>query len=121
MKLKPVIIELIEKGYHNQRIAKAVGASINYVVTLRADYNAASPVVYRSRIAEPKIGTKSRIVYDFILANPDCSFTDTVKRTGMDQGLVGSIRRRLLSVKKYREMLPQKQAMFDVDLSELKL
>ncbi len=121
MKLKPQIIRLIELGYHNQQIAEAVGASINYVVTLRADYNAVSDVVYRSRIAEPKTGTKSRIVYDFILANPDCSFADTVKRTGMDHGLVGSIRRRLLSIKKYREMLPQKQAMFDVELSELKL
>lgn len=121
MKLKPIIIELIEKGYNNHQVAVASGASLNYVVSIRADYNAVSPVVYRSQSLAPKVGTKSRIVYDFILANPSCGFTETVERTGMDRGLVGTIRRRLLSIKKYRSMLPQKQAMFDVDLSELKL
>ena len=94
MTLKLQIINLIEKGYHNKQIAAALNASLRYVVTVRADLNAASPVVYRSRIDLPKAGTKSRELCDFIKANPSMCFNEIVAATGHDRGLIGSVKRR---------------------------
>jgi hypothetical protein len=94
MTLKLQIINLIEKGYHNKQIAAALNASLRYVVTVRTDFNAASPVVYRSRIELPKAGTKSRELCEFIKANPSMSFNEIVAATGQDRGLIGSVKRR---------------------------
>ena len=100
MKLKPQIINLIELGYQNRQIAAALNASLRYVVTIRAEFNAASPVVYRSRIDAPKPGTKSRELCEFIKANPAMSFNELVAATGQDRGLIGSVKRRFFPTNK---------------------
>lgn len=88
MTLKLQIINLIEKGYHNKRIASVLNASLRYIVTVRSDYNESAPVWIASRQKEPKQGTDSRKAYEFMIANPEATTSEVCKAAGVNNNAV---------------------------------
>lgn len=94
--MKPTIIDLIEQGYGNLEIVKAVKCSNHYTRHVRAEYNKLVAERKRSLHSEPKPGTKSRIAYDYLVANPKARTSDVQKATGVDRGTCSVVRSRYI-------------------------
>lgn len=93
--LKSSIIELIEKGYNNQEIVDAVNTADEYVVSVRCRYNKIQGIERKRSLHKmPKVGTQCRVVYDYIIEHPGCSFGELLNGTGIDSSLCGYVRRR---------------------------
>lgn len=94
--MKPAIIDLIEQGYGNAEIVKAVKCSNRYACHTRSEYNKLVKDRKRSLHSEPKHGTKSRLAYDYLVANPKATTVEVQKATGVDRGTCSVVRSRYI-------------------------
>lgn len=117
---KPIIIAMIEQGYDNAEISRALCTSNSNVSNVRVEYNQAAARPIPSRVAKPKQGTQSRKVYEFIKANPNASNKTTVEATGVNSGTCSKVRQRYFEGRS-RERLPPPVVAHSVSLNELAL
>lgn len=116
--LRRAIIELIEQDYGNKEIREALKCSDGYVRCLRAEYNSVAPVRKPSLFRQPKMGTKSRAVYDFFVANPRATPEEAHRATGTNRGTCSKVRSRYLF---YARPKCKPFRLNHVSLSELEL
>lgn len=129
MSLKLQIISLLESGFDNAKIQEKTGAKMNYISIVKKMLKDSGVKVDRYYKKAPNFGTKSYAIYLTFLDNPRARAVDVSKALDATLSLCQRVRRRYFgldvdpkdSVKLKRGIRPQKQAMFDVDLSELKL
>lgn len=126
MSLKAKIIDMVEQGFNNEQIVEATGASYSSVQHTRSAYNeSVAPGdrkrSIRSKCTKPRAGTQCRLVYDHLVANPGCGFTELSNATGVDSAICGYVRRRFFGVhgKRHQGIQPQPKAMRDISLDEL--
>lgn len=94
MNNRPVIIELIEKGYNNAEIKSATHCTLRYIRNIRSEYNDSSPIPKLSRHKAPAENTLARKAYDMIKANPLLTDMEIADATGMARASVYCTRRR---------------------------
>lgn len=110
-------------------VSTSLGATLSLCQRVRNRYFG---VAADTKPLIPADGTKSALVYRFILSNPKASYDDvvkTLKHEGVTKNVVMCVRRRYfgknrnpdVTIKPRPQILPQHKAMFDVDLLELKL
>lgn len=129
MTLKAKIIEMIECNMLNTEIAEVTGACIGYVRNVRSQSKHFGVIGCAHKQRKPKENTKSYVVYKFFLANPKAKNKDAARLLNVTESMCGKVKNNYLGlkgrtknpVKVKRQILPQRKAMFDVDLSELKL
>lgn len=100
--LKPKIIELIENSLSNEAIHKITGASEDWIIDVRKQYNKAVPPDKRKTSTiriEPRPNTDSKIVYDYMILYPNATLSETVSDTGLPRSLCGRVRHRYFSPK----------------------
>lgn len=129
MSLKLQIINLLEGGFDNAQIQEMTGAKMNYIRIVKNMLKVSGMKVDRYYKKAPAVGTKSYAIYLTFLRNPKARAVDVSTALDATLSLCQRVRCRYFglsvdpkdSVKLKRGIRPQKQAMFDVDLSELKL
>ena len=129
MTLKLQIINLLEIGLDNAQIQEQLGVKMHYISIVKGMLKDSGMKVDKYYRKKPKAGTKSYAIYKTFLENPKARAVDVSKALDVTLSLCQRVRLRYFglpvdpkdSVKLKRQILPQPKAMFDVDLSELKL
>jgi hypothetical protein len=121
MNLKSQIMAAIEQRLTNKQIVELVPTTLNYVVRVRIQYNEIAPEPIRSPVQDkPKQGTASRLVYDYLTANPEALPGEIKQATGVDYGIIYSVRKLFFGHKpRVNKWIAQPVAMQTVELSEL--
>jgi len=121
MNLKSQIMAAIEQGLTNKQIVELLPTTLNYVVKTRIQYNEIAPEPIRSPAQDkPKEGTASRLVYDYLIVNPEALPGEIKQATGVDYGIIYSVRKLFFGHKpRANPWISHANAMRTVDLSEL--
>lgn len=98
--LKSQVIDLVEKGLNNAQIMQATGASYQTVLNVRRRYNEVVAPKDRKisvhKLTEPKPGTRSRKIFDYILANPEATNREIIPTVGVTSKEVQMVRQRYI-------------------------
>jgi hypothetical protein len=121
MNLKSQIMVAIEQGLSNQEILATIDTTMNYIVKTRVDYNAIAAKPIRCPVLDkPKEGTASRTVYDYLKANCDAKPTEVKRATGIDYGIIYSVRKLFFGHKpRVNPWIAHANALHTVESSEL--
>lgn len=98
MNKKTVAFHLIEKGYSNEDIAEAMGITSKHARSLRRDYNEVAGAARKPNVrTKPKLGTKNRVIYDYLLVHPTAKMREVAEATGTDPGNVATVKGRYIA------------------------
>lgn len=102
--MKRIVYNMIEQGYNNADIAKALDLSPSQVCNMRSEFNKFSPIKYRSiqskraKLEEPKAGTMSHKIYTLIKSGVTKT-ADIKAATGAACGVIHSVRKKFFDHK----------------------
>lgn len=96
---KRIIIELIEQRLPDREISNRTGKSLSNVKVVRANYNKVATEKIRSKkapLTQPKAGTISKRVYDFLIENPGIVPFKAALILNVNAYIVAHVRRRYM-------------------------